>query len=136
MLLRNRYHLTAPLGQGGMGTVYAGYDAILDRAVAVKMLNPAWLTAEGRARLLAEARAAAQLNHPNIVNVYDAGETDEGAFIVMEYVEGESLYERWPLPLDDILRLSQQICAALHHAHTHGIIHRDLKLVLTFTKVG
>lgn len=127
-MLRNRYHLTAQLGQGGMGTVYAGYDTILDRAVAIKMLNPAWLTAEGRAHLLAEARAAAQLNHPNIVNVYDAGETDEGAFIVMEYVEGESLYERWPLPLDEVLRVSQQVCAALHHAHTHGIIHRDLKL--------
>lgn len=128
MLLRQRYHLAAPLGQGGMGTVYAGYDTVLDRAVAIKVLNPNWLTAEGRARLLAEARAAAQLNHPHIVNVYDAGETAEGAFIVMEYVEGESLYERWPLPLDEVLRVSQQVCAALHHAHTHGIIHRDLKL--------
>lgn len=145
-VLQARYRLDAEIGQGGMGTVYRAYDTVLDRAVAVKLLTHSGLGTEGRARLLREARAAARLNHPNIVGVYDAGETapdlSGGAssqpFIVMELVEGESLYARWPIPLENVAGLAEQICAALDHAHTHGIVHRDLKLeniLLTSTGV-
>jgi len=111
-----------------MGTVYRAHDTLLNRAVAVKVLSETGLGTEGRARLLREAQAAAQLNHPNIVSVYDAGEADDQPFIVMELVEGESLYARWPLPPEAVLDVAAQICAALDHAHTHGIVHRDLKL--------
>lgn len=135
-LLQSRYRLDAELGQGGMGIVYRAHDTLLDRAVAVKLLTDSGLGTEGRARLLREARAAARLNHPNIVGVYDAGETapdrSGGAggqpFIVMELVEGESLYAKWPIPLENVVDLAKQICAALDHAHTHGVVHRDLKL--------
>ncbi len=126
-LLQNRYRIDSELGQGGMGAVYRAHDMVLDRAVAVKVLTNTGLGSEGRARLLHEARAAAQLNHPNIVSVYDAGESDNSPFIVMELVEGQSLYERWPLPMETIVDIAKQIGAALDHAHTHGIIHRDLK---------
>lgn len=126
--LQNRYRLDSELGQGGMGVVYRAHDTLLDRAVAVKVLSNAGLGTEGRARLLHEARAAARLNHPNIVSVYDAGESDGSPFIVMELVEGQSLYDRWPLPIETILDIARQVCAALDHAHTHDIIHRDLKL--------
>jgi tetratricopeptide (TPR) repeat protein len=132
-LLNNRYRLDSELGRGGMGVVYRAHDTLLDRDVAVKLLSAAVLTAESRARLLREARSAAQLNHPNIVSVYDAGEADlpdgERAipFVVMELVEGPSLHERRPTGLDEILAIAGQVCAALEHAHTRGIVHRDLK---------
>ncbi|MBL8046075.1 MAG: protein kinase, partial [Anaerolineales bacterium] len=87
------------------------------------------LGTEGRTRLLREARAAARLNHPNIVSVFDAGEGEDGTpFIVMEWVDGQSLYQRWPLPPEEIFSTAKQICAALEHAHTSQIVHRDLKL--------
>jgi non-specific serine/threonine protein kinase len=126
-LVSNRYHLDAELGHGGMGVVFRAHDTLLDRDVAVKVLTATGLGSEGRARLLHEARAAAQLNHPNIVSVYDVGEAERVPFIVMEFVEGASLHGRWPAAFDEILSLGQQICAALEHAHAHDIIHRDLK---------
>ena len=133
-ILQNRYRLDAELGRGGMGTVYRGYDTLLDRAVAVKVLTGAGLGTEGRARLLSEARAVARLNHPNIVGVYDAGNAEATApagtplpFIVMELVEGQSLHERKPESIDEIVAVACQVCAALEHAHSQGIIHRDLK---------
>ncbi|KPK94044.1 MAG: hypothetical protein AMJ88_06020, partial [Anaerolineae bacterium SM23_ 63] len=85
------------------------------------------LGTEGRARLLQEAQAIAKLNHPNIVTVYDAGETDELPFIVMEFVEGQTLHEKKPESLEGMLAIMSQVCAALEHAHASGIIHRDLK---------
>jgi len=126
-VLNDRYRLGAELGRGGTGVVYSAHDALLDRDVAVKLLSATALGTEGRARLLDEAQAAAKLNHPNIVSVHDAGEANELSFIVMERVEGKSLFERKPDSLDDILSIMQQICSALVHAHTHGIVHRDLK---------
>ncbi len=77
--LQNRYRLDAELGHGGMGTVYRAHDTLLDRDVAVKVLNDTGLGTEGRARLLREAQAVAKLNHPNIVAVHDAGEVDSDA---------------------------------------------------------
>src|SRR3972149_448645 len=125
--LVNRYRLDAELGRGGMGIVYRARDTLLDRDVAVKVLSGPSLGSEGRARLLHEARAAAQLNHPNIVSIYDAGEAGGVPFIVMELVEGASLFDRRPQTLGAILAVARQVCAALEHAHAHGIVHRDLK---------
>jgi oligopeptide transport system substrate-binding protein len=123
----NRYHIDSILGQGGMGVVYRAHDRLLDRDVSIKILNKSSLGSQGRARLLHEARAAAQLNHPNIVTVYDAGESDDIPFIVMELVEGNSLHEKPPVGIDQILTVARQICQALYHAHCHNIVHRDLK---------
>ena len=110
-----------------MGVVYRGHDLLLERDVAVKMISQAGLGTEGRVRLLREAQAVAQLNHPNIITVYDAGEADGATYIVMELLDGRSLYERRPQSTDELVEIARQVCAALDHAHTHGIIHRDLK---------
>ena len=114
-----------------MGTVYRAHDTWLGRDVAVKLLNAGGLGEEARQRLLREARAAAQLNHPNIVAVYDVGfvqDTEGRPFIVMEWVQGETLYLRPPTALTEAVMIARQVCAALEHAHAHGVIHRDLKL--------
>jgi len=129
-LLKDRYELIRQLGQGGMGVVYEAHDNLLDRQVAVKLLSEnsqSRLGSEGRARLLHEAQAAARLNHPNVVSMYDAGEDKGSFFLVMELIDGESLYDNKPQDLDEIISISRQVCAALSHAHQHGIIHRDLK---------
>src|SRR5512135_1130134 len=107
--LQNRYRLDAELGQGGMGAVYRATDTLLQREVAVKLLNASGLGTAGRARLLREAQAVARLNHPNIVSLYDAGEVDPAAvpgasatpFIVMELVAGRSLRARPPQSIDE-----------------------------------
>ena len=132
-VLNNRYRLDSEIGVGGMGAVYHAHDLLLDRPVAVKVLGGPALNAEGRARLLREAQSAARLNHPNIVGVYDAGETGVPghpellSYIVMELVEGESLHAHPPEGLAEIVSVIKQVCAALEHAHNHGIVHRDLK---------
>jgi len=110
-----------------MGTIHRAEDTLLGREVALKMITASQLTDENRSRLLSEARAAAKLNHPNIVAVYDAGEEDHTPFIVMELLMGGSLYDKKPESLDETISISRQICAALGHAHQHGIVHRDLK---------
>jgi non-specific serine/threonine protein kinase len=143
--LLNRYYLEAELGKGGMGTVYRAHDTLLDRDVAIKVLTDPSLGATGRARLLSEARAVARLNHPNIIAIYDVAETGDGRtgeesaagdgilsaegmpFIVMELAQGETLDQRTPESLAEILAIARQICAALDHAHGHGILHGDLK---------
>jgi len=125
--INGRYRLDAELGRGGMGLVYRATDTVLDRPVAVKVLSASALGTPGRARLLHEARAAAQLNHPNIVKVYDAGEDEGLAFVVMELLVGEPLNSRQPPPLEALLPILRQVCSALEHAHGHGIVHRDLK---------
>jgi ABC-type oligopeptide transport system substrate-binding subunit len=125
--LQNRYRLDAELGQGGMGAVYRARDTLLDRPVALKVLNAAGLGAESRVRLLREARAAARLNHPNITAIFDAGEAESTSFIVMELLTGSTLRDRQPSALDETREIARQICLALEHAHAHGIIHRDLK---------
>ncbi len=100
-----------------MGAIYRAHDTFLERDVAVKLLDETGLGTEGRSRLLNEARAAAQLNHPNIVSIYDAGEQNGAPYIVMELVEGESLFDLRPQKIAEIIAISKQICAALEHAH-------------------
>jgi serine/threonine protein kinase/tetratricopeptide (TPR) repeat protein len=110
-----------------MGVVYRAHDTVLEREVAVKVLSAAALDDDSQARMLREAQSAAGLNHPNIVSVHDAGSAEDFPFIVMELVEGQTLYEFRPQTLEDILSIARQMCSALEHAHAHGIIHRDLK---------
>jgi serine/threonine protein kinase len=108
-LFNGRYRVDAELGRGGMGVVHRAHDTRLERDVALKVLSGADLSAESRERLLHEARSAAQLNHPNIVSVYDAGEADlPGSestipFVVMEWVEGPSLHRRPPASLEETM---------------------------------
>jgi ABC-type oligopeptide transport system substrate-binding subunit/predicted Ser/Thr protein kinase len=125
--VNNRYQIDCELGQGGMGTVFKGYDSILERDVALKMLTDSGLGTQGRSRLVQEAKAIAKLSHPNIITVFDVGEYQDSPYIVMEFVEGVNLYDHKPKDIEEIVPIMQQVCAALAHAHEQGIIHRDLK---------
>lgn len=125
--INNRYLIQAELGRGGMGVVFRAHDTLLERDVAVKVLWSSGLGSQGRARLLREAQAAARLNHPNIINIFDAGDTEGLSYIVMELLDGESLFDHKPETMEETLRIIGQICEALEHAHEHSIIHRDLK---------
>ncbi len=126
-LLIDRYQITAELGQGGMGAVYLALDTYLEREVAVKVMNSHRIGTEGRALLLHEARAAARLSHPNVAMVFDMGEHEATPFVVMEYVPGQVLSEWKPARLNDVVRITRQVCAALAHAHQKDLIHRDVK---------
>lgn len=132
-ILNQRYRLVELVGAGGMATVYRGEDLLLERTVAVKFLREPFASDPAfRERFLGEARAAARLDHPNIVRIYDVGE-DEGnhPYIVMEIVEGEDLKtfirRDGPLPVNQALNLTRQICAGVGLAHRAGIVHCDLK---------
>jgi eukaryotic-like serine/threonine-protein kinase len=125
------YQVLAKIGEGGMGIVYSALDTRLGRTVALKVLPPGKSNdPKRRQRFLREARAAAALNHPNIVAVYDIGTHRDIDFIVMELVAGSSLHRlirEGPLPLEDVLSYSLQIAKALAKAHAAGVVHRDLK---------
>ena len=121
----------APLGAGGMGEVWRARDPRLEREVALKVLPAAAEADESaRNRLLREARMASKLNHPHVCTIYEVGEAEGQAFIAMELVEGESLAARLsagPLPPEQVLRYGEQVAEALEHAHSRGVVHRDLK---------
>ena len=123
-----RYRLDELLGAGGMAEVFAARDLLLDRGVAVKL--PSARTDTARERFRREARAAAALNHPNVVAVFDWGETPE-PYLVMERVEGRHLRDvltaRGSLPPSEVAGIGAQVADALEHAHAHGVIHRDVK---------
>jgi serine/threonine protein kinase len=125
------YEIAAPLGVGGMGEVFRARDTRLDRIVAIKILNQGLAdTPEIRQRFEREARAVSSLNHPNICALYDVGHQDGIDYLVMEYLEGETLaarIEKGPLPNPELLRYASQIADALDKAHRRGIVHRDLK---------
>jgi serine/threonine-protein kinase len=125
------YRIIKKLGAGGMGEVYLALDTKLDRKVAIKVLRSDWLEEEQlKKRLIREAQAAAKLDHPNICGIYDVNEADSFTFIVMQYIEGESLaekMERQPLGLSASLNLIEQAAEGLAAAHAHGIVHRDVK---------
>jgi serine/threonine protein kinase len=125
------YAITGLLACGGMGAVYQAVQLSLDRHVAIKIL-PRELSADMafREQFQAEARIMARLNHPNLISVFDSGEVDGMLFIVMEYVEGESLYHAsYGIRVDgrESARLVAAICSGLAHAHEAGILHRDIK---------
>lgn len=122
------YEIVSLLGEGGMGRVYRAWDTRLERDVAVKVLSD---DARDTARqALREARAASALNHPGICTLHEAGESDGLPFLVMEFVDGETLDRRIPengLPAAEVIRIGAAVADALAHAHSRGVIHRDLK---------
>src|SRR5437899_3164355 len=125
------YEIQSPLGAGGMGEVYRARDTRLDRTVAVKIL-PSHLSInpEAKQRFDREARAISSLSHPNVCHLYDVGTQGGTSYLVMEYLEGETLADRLrkgPLPLDQVLKYGIEICEGLEKAHRSGVIHRDLK---------
>ena len=131
-VLADRYEVQGTLGTGGMATVYSGRDRVLDRPVAIKVLADRYAGDEKFVtRFRREARAAAGLNHPNIVSVYDTGDTDGEHYIVMELVEGETLADllrrEGRLSADHVARIASGIAEALRAAHAQGLIHRDVK---------
>ncbi|ABO50241.1 serine/threonine protein kinase [Desulforamulus reducens MI-1] len=131
-LLGNRYEILEQLGGGGMALVWKGKDTFLNRLVTIKVLRPEYASdQEFVRRFRREAQAVASLSHPNIVSIYDVGQENESHYLVMEYVDGESLKEmirrEAPLAPFRVIQLGRQIADALEHAHENSIIHRDVK---------
>jgi serine/threonine protein kinase/Tol biopolymer transport system component len=135
------YEILSPLGAGGMGEVYRAKDTRLDRTVAIKVL-PSHLSSnpELKQRMEREAKAISALQHANICTLHDIGTQDGTDFLVMEYLEGQTLADRLakgPLPIEQVLKIGTEIAQALEKAHQHGIIHRDLKPAnIMLTKAG
>src|SRR5438876_2900063 len=136
MALTNRqtfgsFEVLSIVGRGGMGEVYRARDTKLKREVAIKILPDEFSRDPDRvARFQREAEVLASLNHPNIAAIYDLSETEGSRFLVLEFVEGETLAERigrGPIPIEDAVSIARSICEALEVAHEKGITHRDLK---------
>jgi serine/threonine-protein kinase len=129
--LADRYVIEQALGAGGMATVYLAHDAKHDRKVAIKVLHSELAVSLGAERFLREITIAANLSHPNILPLLDSGSAEETLFYVMPLVEGESLRDRIhrekQLPLEDALKITEQVAAALAYAHSRGVVHRDIK---------
>jgi hypothetical protein len=129
--LAARYRIERELGRGGMATVYLAHDLKHDRPVALKVLRPEIAAALGGDRFLREIAITARLDHPHILTLIDSGDASGFLFYVVPYVRGESLRSRLDrdkqLPLEEALRITQQMASALDHAHRQGVIHRDIK---------
>jgi eukaryotic-like serine/threonine-protein kinase len=127
-LAAGRYRIERTLGFGGMAVVYLAHDEELHRRVAIKVLAEHLAGDDSfRARFLQESKLAGRLSHPNVVQVYDAGETEGSPYIVMEYVPGDTITQRGKLSYRDAVPLALQACAGLQHAHAAGLVHRDVK---------
>jgi serine/threonine-protein kinase len=128
-----RYEVLDEIGHGAMGTVYRARDPLIERTVAIKTVQIAQLQQEGadtESRFLREAQSAGRLSHPNIVTIYDVGESDALAYIAMEYLPGATLrklMDKGPMPIDLVIDTVTQMAEALAFAHQHGVIHRDIK---------
>jgi serine/threonine-protein kinase len=129
--LADRYRIERELGQGGMATVYLAHDLKHDRKVAIKVLKPELGAVIGAERFLAEIKVTANLQHPNLLPLFDSGEAAGLLYYVMPFVEGETLRARIErekqLPVDDVIRLASLMAGALDYAHARNVIHRDLK---------
>lgn len=129
--LLDRYTIERELGRGGMATVYLARDTRHDRLVALKVLNPELGAVLGAERFLSEIRVTANLQHPNLLPLFDSGDANGLLFYVMPFVDGESLRQRLErerqLPVDEAVRIAVAIAGALDYAHRRGVIHRDLK---------
>ena len=129
--LEGRYRIERELGQGGMATVYLAEDARHDRKVALKVLKPELAAVVGGERFLAEIKTTAQLQHPNILPLFDSGAANSFLFYVMPFVEGETLQDRierrGELPVPEAVDIAVDVAEALDYAHRHGVIHRDVK---------
>src|SRR5262245_28606352 len=122
-----RFAIEEEIGAGGMGTVYRAHDPVLRRPVAIKVLHDAGTDA--RTKLIAEARLASGLNHPNVCTIHDVGDVDGTPYITMELVQGQSLrslLDRGPSSADRAMQIAGQIAAALAHAHDRNVVHGDL----------
>ncbi|MGH3441422.1 MAG: protein kinase domain-containing protein [Nitriliruptorales bacterium] len=131
-MLAGRYQLEEPIATGGVAIVWRAHDVTLDRSVAVKLLHPHLASDRTTVeRFRREAQAAAQITHPNAVQIYDTGQEGDVVYLVMEYVDGPSLRDvaHAAGPMDHVVvaALGEQVAAALGHAHDHGIVHRDVK---------
>lgn len=131
-MLANRYHIIEKVGEGGMALVYKAKDTLLGRPVAVKVLRPQFASdSDFVLRFRREAQTAASLSHPNVVNIYDVGEFGETHYIIMEYIEGrnlkEILREQGVFSPARAREIGKEVARALHHAHRHGLVHRDIK---------
>ena len=136
-----RYEIQRRLGRGGMGTVYVAHDPVLGRLVAVKVFATDLDLPDATQRFQREARSAASLNHSNIVTVHDFGDVESQPFIVMEYVQGETLADiirrKAPIALTEKLRWIEELCAGAAYAHRNGVLHRDIKPTnLMINRVG
>src|SRR5947207_7359722 len=129
--LADRYALGRELGRGGMAVVFLARDRRHDRAVALKVLRHDIAAALGGERFLREIQIAARLHHPHILPLYDSGAAGDLLYYVMPYVEGESLRQRLDretqLPLDDALAIARQVGGALAYAHSHDVVHCDIR---------
>ena len=129
--LADRYVIEREIGRGGMATVYLARDLRHDRKVAVKVLDPELGAVLGIERFLAEIKVTANLQHPNLLPLFDSGEAAGQLFYVMPFVDGESLRAKLErekqLPVDEAIRIAVAVANALEYAHGHGVIHRDLK---------
>ncbi len=129
--IADRYKIESHLGQGGMATVYLAHDVKHDRKVALKVLRPELAAVIGAERFLQEIKVTANLQHPNILALYDSGEADSFLFYVMPYIEGESLRDKLDrekqLAVDDAIEIARGVASALDYAHRHDVIHRDIK---------
>ena len=136
----SHYKILKKLGEGGMGEVYLAKDSKLDRKVALKFLPKEYTKdQDANERFQREAKAAAALNHPNIITIYEINEHEGQTYIAMEYIEGQTLKERiasGPLPIANFLDITTQICKGLQKAHEVGLVQRDIKPQMPSAKFG
>jgi serine/threonine-protein kinase len=138
--LKGRYSIERKLGEGGMAIVYLADDIKHERRVALKVLKPELAAVVGAERFLAEIKTTANLQHPNILALYDSGEAEGFLYYVMPYIQGETLRDRLErekqLPVDEAVRIATEVAEALQVAHEEGVIHRDIKPANTCSVKG